>query len=45
MKIVELWAKQIIDGKKKFNDVPRKLKDKVKKYLNDNGYKDLINEH
>lgn len=39
-----LYAQQIIMGKKKFSDVPRLLKDKVREILIDSGCEDLINE-
>ena len=31
--IVELWSKQIIEGKKQFSDVPKLLKPRVKQHL------------
>lgn len=40
--VVELWAKMIILGKKKFKDVPKKLQDQVKQYLVEQGKIDLI---
>lgn len=39
-----LWAQQIMLGKKKYKDVPRLLKDKVKELLIDSGYEDLVTE-
>ena len=42
MMIVELWANQIIDGKKQFKDVPNQLKSRVKQYLMTVGKTDLI---
>lgn len=39
-----LWAQQIMLGKKKYSDVPRLLKDKVKEILIDSGCEDLIDE-
>ena len=39
-----LWAQQIMLGKKKYKDVPRLLKDKVKELLIDSGCEDLVTE-
>lgn len=39
-----LWAQQIMLGKKKYADVPRLLKDKVKELLIDSGCEDLVTE-
>lgn len=39
-----LWAQQIMLGKKKYADVPRLLKDKVKELLIDSGCEDLATE-
>lgn len=39
-----LWCAQIILGKKKYSEVPRLLKDKVKEFLIDAGCEDLIDE-
>lgn len=39
-----LWAQQIMLGKKKYKEVPRLLKDKVKELLIDSGYEDLVTE-
>lgn len=39
--IVELWSKQIINGKKQFKDVPRLLKPRVKQYLINQGRVEL----
>ena len=39
-----LWAQQIMLGKKKYEDVPRLLKDKVKELLIDSGCEDLVTE-
>lgn len=36
-----LWAQQIMLGKKKFEDVPRLLKEQVKEILIDSGMGDL----
>lgn len=37
-----LWANQIIQGKKTYNQVPRLLKEKVKEALIDSGHEDLV---
>lgn len=42
--IAELYAKRIIEGKKTFYEVPRLLKDKVKKILIETGHEDLVTE-
>lgn len=42
--IAMLWAQKIIYGKKKFSDVPAKLKDKVKEILIESDLEDLIEE-
>lgn len=39
-----LWAQQIMLGKKKYADVPRLLKYKVKELLIDSGCEDLVTE-
>ena len=39
-----LWAQQIMLGKKTYAQVPRLLKDKVKKVLIDSGCEDLVTE-
>ena len=39
-----LWAQQILLGKKKYSDVPRLLKPKVKELLIDSGYEELVTE-
>lgn len=39
--IAKLWAKQILSGKKNFNEVPLKLQEKVKQILTDAGYTNL----
>ena len=39
-----LWAQQIMLGKKKYSDVPRLLKEKVKEILIDSGCEDLVTE-
>lgn len=39
-----LWAQQIMLGKKKYSDVPRLLKNKVKELLIDSGCEDLVDE-
>ena len=36
--IAHLWAKQIIEGNKTFEDVPSKLKEKVRKILIEENY-------
>ena len=37
-----LWANQIIQGKKTYNQVPRLLKEKVKEVLVASGHEDLV---
>ena len=39
--IAKIWAKNIIEGNKTFNDVPAKLKDEVKQILIDLDCADL----
>lgn len=39
-----LWAQQIMLGKKKFSDVPRLLKEKVREILIDSGMEELLEE-
>ena len=39
-----LWTQQILLGKKKYSDVPRLLKPKVKELLIDAGYEELVTE-
>lgn len=39
-----LWAQQIMLGKKKYKEVPRLLKGKVKELLIDSGCEDLVTE-
>lgn len=39
-----LWAQQIMLGKKTFAQVPRLLKEKVRKVLIDSGCEDLVTE-
>ena len=39
-----LWTNQILLGKKKYSDVPRLLKPKVKELLIDAGYEELVTE-
>ena len=39
-----LWTNQILLGKKKYSDVPRLLKPKVKELLIDAGYEKLVTE-
>lgn len=36
--IAKLWADQILSGKKTFNEVPSKLKEKVKELLMEMGH-------
>lgn len=40
-----LWAQQIMLGKRTFNQVPRRLKDRVAEILRDSGCEDLITEN
>lgn len=39
-----LWAQKIIEGKKTFDQVPRKLKDQVREILTEQGLDDLAVE-
>ena len=39
-----LWARQIMLGKKTYDQVPRLLKDKVKEILEDSGMGELAND-
>ena len=39
-----LWTNQILLGKKKYSDVPRLLKTKVKELLIDAGFEELVTE-
>lgn len=39
-----LWAQQIMLGKKKYTQVPRLLKEKVKEILVDSGMEELVTE-
>lgn len=39
-----LWAQQIMLGKKRFSQVPRLLKEKVREILIDSGMEELIEE-
>ena len=36
--IALLWAQNIMNGKKSFDDVPRMLKERVREILDENGY-------
>lgn len=40
--IAQLYAKKIIDGKKTFDEVPRLLKNEVRKILIESGHKELV---
>ena len=40
-----LWAQQIMLGKRTFDQVPRRLKDRVAEILRDSGCEDLITEN
>ena len=40
--IAKLWAEQIINGKKTFEQVPSKLKELVKEVLIERGREDLV---
>lgn len=40
--IAKLWAEQIINGKKTFEQVPSKLKELVKEVLIERGHEDLV---
>ena len=42
--IAQLWARNIISGKKTFEDVPRLLKEQVREILIEGGHEDLIGE-
>lgn len=42
--VAMLWAQWIMLDKKKFDQVPRLLKDKVKEILIDSGCEDLVTE-
>lgn len=42
--IAKLWTEQIIEGNKKFNQVPALLKEPVKVLLKEAGREDLIME-
>ena len=42
--MANLWAQQIMLGKKTYAQVPRLLKDKVKEVLIDSGCEDLVTE-
>ena len=39
-----LWCQQILLGKKTYAQVPRLLKDQVRKLLIDSGYEELVTE-
>lgn len=39
-----LWATKIILGKKKFSDVPAKLKEQVREILIENGLEELLED-
>ena len=41
--IAKLWAKNIVEGNKTFNDVPTKLKKYVKEWLVELGKEEFIN--
>ena len=41
--IAKIWAKNIIEGNKTFNDVPTKLKEYVKEWLVELGKEEFIN--
>ena len=43
-KLAQLWAQQILLGKKTFSQVPRLLKDDVKEILIDSGKEELVVE-
>lgn len=40
--IAKIWAKNIVEGNKAFNDVPTKLKEHVKEWLVEWGKEELI---
>lgn len=42
--VAKLWARQIISETKTFDQIPRLLKDQVKKILIDTGHEDLVIE-
>ena len=42
--VARLWVKNIIDGKKTYDQVPSKLKEQVKELLIEAGREDLITE-
>ena len=39
-----LWATKIILGKKKFSDIPAKLKEQVREILIENGLEELLED-
>ena len=39
-----LWANQILLGRKNYNEVPKLLKEQVKRILIDAGYEELVTE-
>ena len=41
--IAKIWAKNIVEGNKTFNDVPKKLKEYVKEWLIELGKEEFIN--
>lgn len=41
--IAKIWAKNIVEGNKTFNDVPTKLKEYVKEWLIEWGKEELMN--
>lgn len=43
--IAMLWAQQIMLGKRTFDQVPRRLKDRVAEILRDSGCENLITEN
>ena len=42
--LAKLWAEQIIDGNKKFSEVPRLLKERVRAILIEKNREDLLEE-
>lgn len=42
--ISKLYTNRIIEGKKTFDEVPRLLKDKVRKILIESGHEELVTE-
>lgn len=42
--VAMLWAQKIIYGKKRFSDVPAKLKDKVREILIESDLEELMKE-